>query len=132
MAALSDQFPHEKEEIFQLLCETMKGVSDLGNRLEGLPGDIGEVLENSLASAFSEICSALAHGTGDSLPLAIADLDLAGGCLEAVRVFERLEDDLYLDIRERLLRAHQLLDEMWKDEIQNCGYRRTVKEDRPS
>jgi len=132
MAAVSKVFPHETEEIFKLLCEAMKGVADLGSHIDGLPGDVGVTLENVLASAFSDVCNVLASEQGDMLVFAIRDVDMAAGLLEAVRVFGRLDEGVYFGLRELLLRAHDLLERMWKEELHNGKVCELIEEDRPS
>ena len=129
MVAVSQKFPHETEEIFQVLCEALKMVSDA--RLEDLPGDIGETLENVLTSAFSDVCQVLASEQGDMLPFAQQNVDLAAGCLEAVRVFGRIDEDGYRSLRQMLLRAHDTLERMWKHELYHCR-ESDGEEDRPS
>ena len=119
MDAVEEQFPHEKQEVFHLACEMMKSIATL--QLDNLPGDVGEVMENAVASAFSEMVSALSHDNPDGLALAISELDFAAGCLEAVRVFERIAPELHCDLRHRLLRWRELMDELWTETGKECG-----------
>lgn len=128
MVAVEEQFPHEKQEAFQLACEAMKTIAKLP--LDALPGEVGQIMENATASAFSEMVSALAHDNPDSFSVAVSELDLAGGCLEIVRVYERLRDDQYTELRDRLLRWRQKVDELWEATFDD--YQPVLKEEQPS
>ena len=133
MVALKKMFPHETQKAFQVLCEVLRRVSDLGPRLEELPGDIGKMLEDVATNAFSDVCHALTEDQGGALGYAIENVEMAGACLEAVRVLGHLGDSEYGRIRQLLLDARDLLEDMYQEaQKQSCKMCELIEEDQPS